>query len=155
TSLKHMTELLEEDDGVPPGPEKDRRQAFYSALARNTERLHRLVESLLDFSRMETGKRPWKFELMDAGILASCVANEFQKEVAPHGVGIDFAIDRPGALCLKADAPALGHALWNLLDNAVKYSPQAHTVHVLVGRHPRGIAISVRDEGLGIPAHER
>jgi signal transduction histidine kinase len=70
-------------------------------------------------------------------------------------VEIDFAIDPAGSLCLKADASALGHALWNLLDNAVKYSPQARTVHVLVGRDPRGIAISVRDEGLGIPAHER
>ena len=59
TSLRHVTELLEEDDGLPPGPERARRQVFYAALSRNTERLHRLVESLLDFSRMEVGKKPW------------------------------------------------------------------------------------------------
>ena len=155
TSLKHVTELLEEDDGLPPGPEQERRKTFYSALSRNTERLHRLVESLLDFSRMETGRKPWNFELMDAGTMVSGVAAEFQKEVASSGVEVDVAIEQAGAYSLKADAAALGHALWNLLDNAVKYSPQSRSVHVVVGRHPRGVAISVRDEGLGIPVQER
>jgi signal transduction histidine kinase len=155
TSLHHLTELLEEDDGIPPGPEKERRRGFYAALSRNTERLHRLVESLLDFSRMETGRKPWKLEPMDAGILAADVASEFQKEVEARGVQIDLFVEQSGALRLCADATALGHALWNLLDNAVKYSPEARPVHVSVARHPRGIAISVRDEGLGVPAGER
>jgi signal transduction histidine kinase len=155
TSLSHVTELLEEDDGLPPGPEQDKRKAFYAALARNTERLHRLVESLLDFSRMETGRRPWKLEPMDAAVLAVGVTSEFQKEVESRGVHIDLDVEQSGALRLRADAAALGHALWNLLDNAVKYSPESREVHVSVARHPRGIAISVRDEGLGVPASER
>ena len=54
TSLRHVTELLEESDEVPP----ERRQALYQSLGRNTERLRRLVESVLDFSRMESGRRP-------------------------------------------------------------------------------------------------
>jgi signal transduction histidine kinase len=155
TSLHHLTELLEEDDGLPPGPEREKRKGFYAALGRNTERLHRLVESLLDFSRMETGRKPWKLEPMDAGILAANVASEFRKEVESRGVAIDLDVEPSGALRLRADAAALGHALWNLLDNAVKYSPEPRSVHVSVSRHPRGIAISVRDEGLGVPAEER
>jgi len=155
TSLRHVTELLDEDDGLPPGPEGDRRKAFYATLGRNTERLHRLVESLLDFSRMETGRKPWNMQSMDAGVLAEGVAAEFQKEVETRGVRIDFAADPVGPFRLRADAAALGHALWNLLDNAVKYSPQQRPVHVSVKRHPRGIAISVRDEGFGIPPQER
>ena len=71
TSLQHMTELLEGDDPTLAGPDQDRRKTFYASLYRNTERLRRLVESLLDFSRMETGKKPWKMETLDAGILAS------------------------------------------------------------------------------------
>ena len=55
---------------------------------------------------------------------------------------------------MKADADALGHALWNLLDNAVKYWPD-RLVHVSVARNSQGINISVKDEGLGIPACER
>jgi len=155
TSLHHVTELLEEDDGLPPGPERERRKAFYAVLARNTERLHRLVESLLDFSRMETGRKPWKLEPMDASVLVADVAREFQKQVEPLGVRIDLAVDPSEALRLRADRAALGHALWNLLDNAVKYSPEPRPVHMSVARHPRGIAISVSDEGLGVPVGER
>ena len=92
---------------------------------------------------------------MDAGILAAEVASEFQKEVEARGIRIDFAVDSAGPVLLKADADALAHALWNLLDNAVKYSPGRSAVHLSVGRNPNGIVISVKDEGLGIPARER
>jgi len=56
---------------------------------------------------------------------------------------------------VRADSTALTHALWNLLDNAVKYAPNASVVHVSVTPHPAGVAIGVRDEGLGIPADEQ
>ena len=56
---------------------------------------------------------------------------------------------------MLADAPSLAHALWNLLDNAVKYSPGGRPIRVSIRPHARGIAIAVHDEGLGIPAHER
>jgi signal transduction histidine kinase len=155
TSIKHVTELLEEDDGFPSGPEQERRKTFYAALGRNAERLHRLVESLLDFSRMETGKKPWDLQSIDVSVLTAGVASEFQKEVEARGIRIDCSVEPGGSFFLRADAAALGHALWNLLDNAVKYSPERCAVRVTVGRHSRGIAISVRDEGLGIPNRER
>jgi signal transduction histidine kinase len=128
---------------------------FYGALARNTERLHRLVESLLDFSRMETGRKPWRLQPTDAVVVAEGVALEFQKEVHSRGVQIDFAADRPGELLLQADAEALGHALWNLLDNAVKYSIEPGSVQVSVARKPHSIVISVKDQGIGIPQREQ
>jgi signal transduction histidine kinase len=155
TSLRHITELLEEDDGLPSGPEQERLKTFYSALGRNTERLHRLVESLLDFSRMETGRKPWRLEPTDAVVLAEGVASEFQKEVQSRGVRVEFAAEYSGTLLLRADTEALGHALWNLLDNAVKYSPEPGSVHVSVGRKPNGIVIAVKDEGIGIPPQEQ
>lgn len=151
TSLRHVTELLEENDDVP----RERRQAFYEALGRNAERLHRLVESLLDFSRMEGGRKPYDLQPVDAGALAAEVVADFQKEVAPRGVTIDLEVERTADVQLRADAASLTNALWNLLDNAVKYSPDQRVVRVSVRRHPAGVAISVRDDGLGIPAHER
>jgi anti-sigma regulatory factor (Ser/Thr protein kinase) len=56
---------------------------------------------------------------------------------------------------VEADAAALTHALWNLLDNAVKYSGDARTVWVSVKSDPKGTAISVWDEGVGIPRREQ
>ena len=55
----------------------------------------------------------------------------------------------------RADAAAMGHALWNLLDNAVKYSPDRDAISVTVGPHRGGVGICVADNGIGIPGHER
>ncbi len=151
TSLRHVTELLGENDDMP----RERRKAFYEALDRNTERLHRLVESLLDFARMEGGRKPYDLRPVDAGALAAQVVADFQKQVASRGFAIDLDVEPAAAVLLRADASSLTNALWNLLDNAVKYSPDHRVVHVSVHVHPAGIAISVRDHGLGIPAHER
>jgi signal transduction histidine kinase len=151
TSLLHVTELLEEDDDLP----RERRRSFYGALGRNTQRLHRLVESLLDFARMEGGRKPYHLQPVDAGELAARVVADFRKEVEPRGFTIDLDVESQAVLLLRADADSLTNALWNLLDNAVKYSPQCQAVHVSVHRRPEGVAISVRDGGLGIPRHER
>jgi len=146
-----VTELLEENDDVP----RERRQVFYEALGRNAERLHRLVESLLDFSRMEGGRKPYDLQPVDAAALAAEIVADFRKEVGPRSFTIDLEVERRADIQLRADAASLTNALWNLLDNAVKYSPDQRIIRVSVCRHPAGVAISVRDEGLGIPAHEQ
>lgn len=151
TSLRHVTELLQESDDVAP----TKRHEFYDALGRSTERLHRLVESLLDFSRMEGGKKPYDLQPLDAGQLVDRVVSDFQQEVGPNGVTVQVDADTSSPMRVRADGAALTRAIWNLLDNAVKYSPNARAVHVSVARHPAGVAIGVRDEGIGIPARER
>ena len=150
-SLRHVTELMQEDDDLPP----ERRESFYQSLGRNTERLHRLVESLLDFARMEGGKKPYDLHPLDAGELAARVVADFRKEVGPRGFTVGLDVEAPGALPVRADAASLTNALWNLLDNAVKYSPEGRTIRVSVRRHPAGVAIAVLDDGLGIPRHEQ
>lgn len=151
TSLRHVTELLEEDDGMLP----DRRRSFYEALRRNTERLHYLVESVLDFARMESGKKPYSLQTLDAGELAARVVDDFRKQIAPDGSPIHLEIETSGGVRLRADSASLTNALWNLLDNAVKYSPGGRAVHVSVLREASNVAISVRDDGLGVPRDER
>jgi signal transduction histidine kinase len=58
-------------------------------------------------------------------------------------------------LSIQADPAALGNAVWNLLDNAVKYSPGRSSIHVSVQRAGKNVAISVSDTGIGIPATEQ
>jgi len=150
TAMRHVTELLDEDDQIP----RERRKAFYAALGRNTGRLQRLVESLLDFSRMERGKRPYDLQKVDAREFTNRVVDEFRREVEPRGFTIEVE-SASDSLPIMADDDALGHALWNLLDNAVKYSGDSRIVRVIVKRRLESIVISVRDEGFGIPAQER
>jgi two-component system phosphate regulon sensor histidine kinase PhoR len=104
---------------------------------------------------MEAGRRPYDLHTLDAGSLAAEVVGEFRKEAEPHGFTINLDVAGAADHRVEADASALTHALWNLLDNAVKYSGDARTVWVSVKSLPEGTAISVRDEGVGIPPREQ
>lgn len=150
TALRHVTELLAEDDEMP----KSTRAAFYEALGRNTDRLHRLVESLLDFARMESGRKPYDPQPLDAGALASEVVADFSAQRDPQSVAIEVDLETPVPR-IRADRASLSTALWNLLDNAIKYSPAGGPVRVSVRSHPAGVAIAVGDRGLGVPTRER
>jgi signal transduction histidine kinase len=149
-SLRQLTENLA-DGRVTT---EERRRTYYQAQARATDRLHRLVEGLLDFGRMEAGVLRYRLEALDAAELAQSVVGEFQQEVAAGGYRIETCTD--GAQHkVNADREALARALWNLLDNAVKYSPNCKTVQLEIKKEGELLAIAVRDGGLGIPADEQ
>jgi signal transduction histidine kinase len=149
-TLRQLTENLSdgrvEDEG--------RRQAYYQAQARATSRLSRLVERLLDFGRMEAGALRYRPELLDLGKLVRSVVDEFEHVVADTGHRIEVTID-PEVPPVRADGEALAQALWNLLDNAIKYSPGRPTVWIEVAREDGQAAVRVRDEGPGIAPGER
>jgi two-component system phosphate regulon sensor histidine kinase PhoR len=150
TSLQHVADLLDEDDVLPP----ERRTALYRVIGRSTARLSGLVESLLDFARMEGGRRPYELQPHDAARLVSTTVGEFRQQLEAGEVAI--AVDSgPGDLTIRADESALGRAVWNLLENAVKYSDPPCVIDVAVSRRGASIAIAVRDRGRGIPRHEQ
>jgi len=121
---------------------------------KETTRLQRLIEGLLNFGRMEAGARQYQFEELDAATIVERVVSEFEPHIASAGKYIETAgVDSP---CLiDADPDAISVALRNLLDNAVKYSPDQPTVWVECGVERERVAIRVRDKGLGIAAAER
>ncbi len=150
TSLSHIADMLARDrfplDAL-------RRQA-YDALVRDADRLRDLVEGLLDFGRFEAGATAFRFEPVDVGGLVRTTVAEFQERAAADGYTIELA-GATDEVSARADREALTRALWNLLDNAVKYSPDSRTIRVEVTRRPDRVGISVRDHGLGIPLDEQ
>jgi signal transduction histidine kinase len=151
TSMRQFTEMLVEDESLPA----EKRRAFYQAQERATRRLSRLVESLLDFGRMEAGARPYRLERLDAGRLVANTVEEFRRESGVSGLTLECEVPEEGPL-VDADREALAQALWNLLDNAVKYSGDGPFVRVEVEAEAGGqVAIRVRDRGIGIPPSER
>ncbi|MBK5292528.1 MAG: hypothetical protein JJE04_12740 [Acidobacteriia bacterium] len=150
TSLRQLTEIL--TDGRIAS--EDRRRTYYQALSRQTGRLHRLVESLLDFGRMEAGASPYRLEPLDASAFIRSVVDEFETEAAGRGYHVELHLNGAAAT-IACDREALTSALWNLLDNAVKYSLECRTVWVDVKRSDQRLAIRVRDRGLGIPREEQ
>jgi signal transduction histidine kinase len=149
TSLRQIGEALH-DGRVSDA----RRRTYYEALVRQTERLHHLVETLLDFGRMEAGRSPYRKEPTDLVPLARSIVEQFNHEVSGRGYTVELATaDEP--IVVLSDQQALTNALWNLLDNAVKYSPDCRTVWVTLARRKDTAELSVRDHGLGIPRGER
>ena len=148
-AIRHVSDLLVE------GRVKDdnRRQRYYQALQAESERLQRLVETLLDFRRLEDGARPYRMEACQPTVLLADVADRFRIEAARRGYELELAIS-PDLPRIMADGAALGLALWNLLDNAVKYSPSCKTVRLEARAEGNGVAILVADRGLGIAKHE-
>jgi signal transduction histidine kinase len=149
TTLCQLSELLER--GRVPS-EQDR-QTYYSLLNRQSNRLRRLVEGLLDFGRLQSGEFELRKQTCDAGELARSTIEEFAASYggSRHGV----SIDSDDASSVLADRDAVRLALWNLLDNAVKYSPGASDVRVEVRRDGRVVRIAVHDKGAGIAAREQ
>lgn len=149
TSLRQVTELL---SGGRVSSE-ERRAQYHDVLARETGRLHRLVENLLDFGRFEAGAHEFRFERVDPLEIVGPLVDEFRQEVAPNGFEVVLQHERTGAV--HADRQAMGLALRNLLDNAVKYSRDRRRIDVSVSRPNGRVALSVRDQGIGIPPDEQ
>ncbi|MDD8026988.1 MAG: HAMP domain-containing sensor histidine kinase [Acidobacteriota bacterium] len=150
TSLRQLSEMLAKDR-IPD--DQDRRKS-YDILSQETERLQKLVESLLDFGRIEAGTLRYHFEPLDPGAWLGGVVAEFQEKAAARGYRIELHL-AGGLPRIHADRESLGLALRNLLDNAVKYSPECPTVWVEAARERDRLAIRVRDQGMGIPASEQ
>jgi len=150
TSMRQFTEMLVENKALPA----EKRHAYYNAQDRATRRLSRLVESLLDFGRMEANARPYRLERLDVGQLVRSITEEFRQESSANKLVIDCTIPEDGPIVVNGDREALAQALWNLLDNAVKYSGESPVVRVEVEVVSQ-VAIQVRDQGFGIPPSEK
>ena len=150
TSIRQLSEMLALGRVAGDG----RRQRYYETLVGETGRLQRLVEKLLNFGGMEAGKRQYHFEPVESAPLVERVAKEFEGEIAGSGRLIELQGASDGCR-IEADREALSIALRNLVDNALKYSPDCPTVWVEWGRAEESVEIRVRDRGPGIPAAER
>jgi len=150
TSLRQLSEMLSKGRV----PTEDLRQKSYDILSRESERLQRLVESLLDFGRIEARAFRYHYEHFDPVSLVGDLVAEFQEKAAAQGYHVELELAGEYPL-IHADREALGLALRNLLDNAVKYSPDCRTVWVEMARERGRLAIRVRDQGMGIPALEQ
>jgi signal transduction histidine kinase len=150
TSLRQLSEMLSKGRV----PTEDLRQKSYDILSRESERLQRLVESLLDFGRIEARAFRYHYEHLDPITLVGDLVAEFQEQAAAQGYHVELELAGEYPL-IHVDREAFGLALRNLLDNAVKYSPGCRTVWVEMARERGRLAIRVRDQGMGIPASEQ
>jgi signal transduction histidine kinase len=153
TPLTSLTHLVANLRGPSP-PSEDRRQQYYDVFARETDRLRRFVETLLDFGRVEAGAARYQLDPAEPGEVVEHLVQEFRDDASAGGrvISLVAARDLPR---VRVDREALGRALWNLLDNAAKYSPQQTPIAVTVAAAGGRVLIRVADGGTGIPPAEQ
>ena len=120
-------------------------------IERNAKTQTRLVSDLLDVSRIINGKLQLSLEKME--VLPSIVAATDVVRPAAEGKGVRLVVDiDPDLGSMMADADRLQQIVWNLLSNAVRFTPRGGRVTITGDRAASGIKISVRDTGAGISA---
>jgi PAS domain S-box-containing protein len=127
----------------------EREQRMLQIVADQTQRLHTMVLSLLDVSRIEAGQLAIARAPTDIAALAHQVASEVQLGRPERRIAVEVA-DAP--LMVSGDALRLEQVFQNLLQNALKYSEPATLVTLSLRRLGAEVAVAVRDQGIGIPA---
>jgi signal transduction histidine kinase len=132
----------------------ERAQEYYRIINGESKKLTRLIENILDFSRMEAGLRPYRLEPADLGESVKKVLRrmETQFEQGHFSVATKIEADLPRIL---ADEGAAEQAIENLLANAMKYSGEARDIEVSATRLNGHIVVGVTDHGIGISRSEQ
>jgi len=116
-----------------------------------SERLNRFIANLLDMTKLESGAIVPNTALHDVGEIVGSALHRAGKILARHRVSLDLAADLP---MLELDAVLFEQVLFNLFDNAAKYSPPDTTISVSSLRERNAVLLQVADEGEGIPPTE-
>jgi signal transduction histidine kinase len=149
TSIRQLAEMLKTNRV----PSEDRRERYYDVLVEQSERLALLIDNILDFSKMEEGRKAFVFEKTNIGELLQELVSTNQDRVRHQGFAIQAEIS-VGLPSIKADRAALSQAVNNLIDNAIKYSGKAKRVIVHASTDNQHVVIAVQDCGVGIKKEE-
>jgi signal transduction histidine kinase len=130
------------------------RQEYYRIITRESERLTRLIDNVLDFSRIEGGRRTYVRVPVSVEPLVRDTLESFGHVLAQEGFKVEVTL-APGLPEVAIDADAVGQALANLIDNAIKYSEARKVLAVAATVRDGGLALDVVDQGIGIPREEQ
>ncbi|AUX23220.1 transcriptional regulator [Sorangium cellulosum] len=132
-----------------PGIDPEKRARGLQAIERNARGQAQIIEDILDVSRIITGKVRIARRLVDAGAIVGAAVESLRPTAEAKGVALDLAIETPDAR-LSADATRLQQVCWNLVSNAIKFTPAGGTVRVAVAHEGDRLRLEVSDTGQGI-----
>jgi len=151
TSIRMYSEMLEKNWVKS----QDKAVEYYGNMRQESERLSRLIENVLDFSRIQRGRKKYTF---NAGDISKCVMDVVEM-MRPYAVLKGFSIrTEPGQIEESTfDADAVTQIVVNLLDNAIKYAREAEDKTITVRTKSEGkfTIIEVEDHGPGVPHRQR
>jgi signal transduction histidine kinase len=150
TSIRMFSELLAEGRVTDP----DKQRSYLNIISAEAGRLTRLINNVLDFSRMERGEKKYQFQAIDL----AAVVRETIETHRPHLEAAQFRIESAlpnEPITINGDRDALAQILVNLLSNAEKYSGTSREIRVEMDARTqpvRYVEVRVLDRGTGVPA---
>jgi PAS domain S-box-containing protein len=145
TSLLGFTHLLERQHTTAA-----QQQRAVHTIAKQAQRLHMLIEEVLDLERIQSGMLTLRMEPVDVGVLAERVVAEHQPLLRAQQT---LTLHNPSEpVRVGGDTKRLEHVLQHLIQNAVTFSPHGGTIAVMVNSEDNQARITVGDQGIGIPA---
>jgi signal transduction histidine kinase len=132
---------------------KEKYQEYFRIIREESERLTALINNILDFSRIDAGRKEYEFEETNLAELVHSTLDSYRFQIQQNGFGFEENIssDIPP---VKVDREAIARSLLNLVNNALKYSKDQKYIGVSLYRVNGSVNLEVRDRGIGIPANE-
>jgi signal transduction histidine kinase len=149
TSIRMFAELLQMRE--PTDPQQAR---FLDTIVSESERLTRLLNNVLDFSRIERGQKTYRLEPAPLADVVQAAVRTIQYPLTQQGFALTLTVD-DGIPPVAVDRDALQQAILNLLTNAMKYSGTHREIGLRLYAENGTAMIEVSDRGIGIPEHEQ
>ena len=147
TAIRGFVETLQ-DGAISDGEQAEK---FLGIISRQTDRMHALIEDLLSLSRLEDSSVNGEMTFKPENVLS--IFNDIieMQMSAAENKHISFSISCDDNITVRANKPLLIQAITNLVDNAIKYSPEESTIELFAEEYNGQKYISVKDNGCGIP----
>jgi signal transduction histidine kinase len=133
---------------------KEKYQEYFRIIREESERLSSLINNILDFSRIEAGRKEYEFKETDLPELVRSTLDSYRFQIEQNGFALEenIARDIPP---VNVDREAIARSLLNLVNNALKYSKDRKFIGVSLYRANGSVKLEVQDHGIGIPAGEQ
>ena len=132
---------------------RGKHQEYYEIIRKESERLTSLINNILDFSRIEAGKKEYSFRETDVADLVRSTLESYRFEIEQNGFYYEQKISNVPPL--QVDREAIARSLLNLVNNAVKYSANEKYLGIHLYHRDDRVHLEVVDHGIGIPAKEQ
>jgi signal transduction histidine kinase len=133
---------------------QDKYQEYFRIIREESERLTALINNILDFSRIEAGRKEYEFKETNLADLVHSTLDSYRFQIEQNGFVFEENISRD-IPPLVVDREAIARSLLNLVNNALKYSKDQKYIGVSLYRANGSVRLEVRDRGIGIPAKEQ
>lgn len=145
TSIQMFIDTLTERPELP----EEKKAEYLKVISGESDRLHRLINSLLDFSRFESGQKNFQFEEVNLAEILEYVLVTFEYQFSKYSAVVTKQIDS-NLPNVKGDPDAIAEVFINLLSNALKYSLENPVISISAFAYDDGICVKISDKGIGI-----